>query len=125
MSNTTVLHHSNESGTYAAGIGNLRVVLVPDEDFWFAQGLEIDYAAQGDSVEDAQENFQSGLNATIREHLKVYGTIRGMLRVAPQEAWDLVLKAGAKPHPVRQVSLPAVKAAPLPFDNIQFIGPVV
>ena len=125
MSKTKALHRVEEGGTHAAGIGNLRVVLVPDENFWFAQGLEIDYAAQGDSLEDAQENFQDGLSATIHEHLRVYGTIRGMLRVAPQEAWDLVLKAGAKPHPVRQVSFQAVEDVPLPFDNIQFIGPVV
>ena len=125
MSKTKALHRAEESGTHAAGIGNLRVVLVPDENFWFAQGLEIDYAAQGDSLEDAQENFQDGLSATIHEHLRVYGTIAGMLRIAPQEAWDLLLKAGAKPHPVRQVSFPAAEDVPLPFDNIQFIGPVV
>ena len=76
-------------------------------------------------MEDAQENFQDGLSATIHERLRVYGTIRGMLRIAPQEAWDLLLKADAKPHPVRQVSFQAVEDVPLPFDNIQFIGPVV
>ena len=38
MSKTKALHPAEESGTHAACIGNLRVVLVPDEKFWFAQG---------------------------------------------------------------------------------------
>lgn len=128
MSNTTALHGSDDSGTHVVGVGNLRVVLIPDGKYWFAQGLEIDYAAQGDSVEDAQENFQNGLSATIHEHLKVYGTIEGMLRVAPQEAWALVLNANAKPHEFTQVSrhrIPDTETTPLPFRDIQFIGPVV
>lgn len=124
MSNTTAVHGSDDSGNHVVGVENLRVVLVPDEDYWFAQGLEIDYAAQGDSVEDAREKFQNGLSATIYEHLKVYGTIAGMLRVAPQEAWDLVLNADAKPHRFTHVSLhrmPAIQDTPLPFQGIQFI----
>ncbi len=79
-------------------------------------------------MEDAREKFQDGLNATIHEHLKIHGTIAGMLRVAPQEAWDLVLNANAKSHQLTQVSLhriPDMESAPLPFHGIQFIGPVV
>ena len=70
---------------HLVGLGNLRVVIVPDEDSWFAQGLEIDYAAQGQSVEEVQANFARGLRATINQHLQVYGNIKGLLKVAAPE----------------------------------------
>ncbi len=65
------------------GIGNLRVLIVPDGKFWFAHGLEIDYGAQGDSVDDAKRNFQEGLLKTIEMHLKVNGNIDELLTFAP------------------------------------------
>ena len=43
----------------------LHVYVVPDSNFWFAQGVEIDYAAQGDSIDDAVQNFMTGLQRTI------------------------------------------------------------
>src|SRR6266498_1658282 len=53
------------------GIWNLSVLIVPDGEFWFAQGLEINYGTQGDSPADAQSNFQNGLLATISQHLRM------------------------------------------------------
>lgn len=63
-------------------------MLVDDEGSWFAQGLEIDYFAQGSTIEDVQRRFQSGLEETIDFHLKMFGTVEGVLRVAPKEVWD-------------------------------------
>ncbi len=88
LPHTTALHLSIEDGSHVVGIGNLRVMLFNDDGSWFAQGLEIDYFAQGDSMEDARERFESGLCATFSEHLKTHGTIEGALRVAPQEVWQ-------------------------------------
>ena len=84
---TASVHAQSEDGTHLVGVGNLRVVLVDDGDSWFAQGLEIDYFAQGDSVEDVQSRFEDGLAATIREHLKLHNSIKGILRVAPESVW--------------------------------------
>ena len=70
------------------GIGNLRVMVFNDDGSWFAQGLEIDYFSQGDSLEDVKARFEGGLCATFSEHLKTHGTIEGVLKVAPQEVWQ-------------------------------------
>ena len=85
---TTAFHGQSEDGFNVVGIGNLRVVLIQDDDAWFAQGLEIDYAAQGSSVEDVKKKFAQGLCATLHENLKAYGNIERILRVAPPQVWN-------------------------------------
>jgi hypothetical protein len=72
---------------HTVGIWNLDVLIVPDGRAWFAQGLQVDYAAQGDSVDDAKEQFQKGLRATIHHNLRMFGTIENILKVAPNEQW--------------------------------------
>ena len=67
------------------GIGNLRVLLVPDGKYWFAQGLEIDYGAQGDTPKQAKENFQRGLFATIDLNIKINGNVDDLLVFAPSD----------------------------------------
>jgi hypothetical protein len=84
---TMAVHVNTPSGDAVVGVFDLRVLLTNDEEAWFAQGLEIDYAAQGASIEDVQNRFQEGLAYTLREHLKVYGNIEGVLVPAPPEAW--------------------------------------
>jgi hypothetical protein len=69
----------------AIAIWNLSVLIVPDENSWFAQGLEVNYGAQGNTPEEAQENFQRGLLATIRQHLRVHGDITRILKFAPSQ----------------------------------------
>lgn len=78
----------NGGSKHAVGFGDLRVVLLSDAPgVWYAQGLEIDYIAQGQTLEGAKKAFESGLVSTINEHLKLYGNIRGLLQVAPPEKW--------------------------------------
>jgi hypothetical protein len=130
MPDTTALHGSVEDGSaHVVGIGDLRVVLIPDDDCWFAQGLEIDYAAQGDTIEDAQEKFQNGLAATVHEHLKIHGTINNILRIAPQGAWDLMLSATAEPHTFSQVTYHQISEIQglwsLPFQGIKYLEQAV
>lgn len=69
------------------GLVDLRVMLVNDDGAWFAQGLELDYVAQGATLADAQKSFEKGLALTIREHLKMFGHIKQILKPAPQEVW--------------------------------------
>lgn len=85
------IHAEHQDGVHhIVGLGNIRVILMPDNDGWFAQGLEIDYAAQGENIEDAKHQFEEGLDATIREHLRVHNDIRRLLVVAPNDIWRLV-----------------------------------
>jgi len=73
---------------------NLRVLIVPDGNHFFAQCYEIDYAAQGDSVEDAKRNFEKGLEATVHHHLNMFGSIQKMMEPVSPEFWnDLLLGA--------------------------------
>jgi hypothetical protein len=85
-----VVHGQTQDGkTHVVGIGNLKVVIVKDgENTWFAQGLDIDYAAQGTSVENVKHNFENGLAATIHEYIKAYNSPAKMLKPAPPEVWQ-------------------------------------
>ena len=83
---------TNDGKNHVVGIGNLRAVIVQDNAHWFAQGLEIDYAAEGSSLDDVKKQFEDGLLATVEQHLKTYGGIEHLLCVAPSEAWAPLLK---------------------------------
>jgi hypothetical protein len=73
----------------AVGVGDLRVMIVKDaDDEWYAQGLEINYIAQGTNLKSAQAAFERGLKQTINEHLKLYGDIKKLLQPAPPDVWD-------------------------------------
>ena len=89
----TLYGDKQDTGVHAVVVDTLRVVLVQDDDGWFAQGLELDYAASGHDLDDVKQRFEQGLAATFNEHLRVYGTVENFLKVAPQDAWDLWLNA--------------------------------
>lgn len=118
---TTAWHA--EDGTHmhhVVGIGNLRVILVPDGDFWFAQGLEIDYAAQGKSKPDAKRKFENGLLSTIQQHLKIHGSIEKLLKIAPPAVWkEFLYDPAGQANFYSQVSAHTIDA--LPFGGIEYI----
>ena len=114
---TTAIHAQSEDGAeHLVGIGNLRVMLFNEENSWFAQGLEIDYFAQGETLEDVQDRFQDGLQATVDLHLRMHGHISGVLQAAPQEVWTEFYSA--KPRTVRHTQV----SFHLPFAGIQYYG---
>jgi len=119
------LHLENEgSGHHGVAIWNLSVLIVPDGEFWFAQGLEINYGAQGDTVEDAKQNFQNGLLATINQHLRVHGNIEKILRFAPPEILREAAKYKKSIQHFAQISfheiMDATAQAAIPFDGIDY-----
>jgi hypothetical protein len=121
---TTAFQASDDQAAqHVVGIGNLRVTITRDGPFWLAQGLEIDYFAQGDSLADAKQNFQDGLAATIRAHLSRFGTIQKVLKVAPQRVWDQLVTTGTY-HLHSQVSfhdlVPAIKE--IPYEAIDYLA---
>src|SRR6266446_5881477 len=65
--------HLEDGEHQAVAFFNLRVLVVPDGKFWFAQGFELDYAAQGATVEEAKKHFMLRLSATIHHHLEIFG----------------------------------------------------
>src|SRR5580698_3811970 len=85
---TAAVHAKHVDGTHhAVGVWNLHVLIVPDGRFWFAQGLEIDFAVQGDSIADVKKQFENGLEATIHHNIRIFGDIHKLFRVAPNEVW--------------------------------------
>lgn len=121
---TMAFHGKTTNGMHhVVGIGNLRVVLVPDGQHWFAQGLEIDYSAQGDDIEDAKRKFEIGLQSTVDEHLKIYGNMDKFLKVAPPEVWKEFLFDPLGKHAwYSQVSAHTIDRAAF-FKTIEYLSP--
>jgi hypothetical protein len=90
----TTAVHSTDGKTHIVGIGNLRVIICHESDAWFAQGLEIDYAASGHSVEEVKKNFEKGLKGTIDLNIKMHCDIEHFLKVAPQNVWRELHRKG-------------------------------
>jgi hypothetical protein len=129
----TAFHGKMKDGHDVVGLRDLRVVIVEEsENVWFAQGLEIDYAVQGSSLNDVKKNFETGLCATIHENLRIYGNIERILKVAPQSVWkEMVFNpsrtlkrfSSVSFHNISEnlkcdIDIPKVD---LPFDSMQFI----
>lgn len=73
-------------------IKELRVLIVPEGNQFFAQGMEIDYATCGDSVDDVQHRFERGLILTISANLQRFGSIERICHKAPPEIeaeWEI------------------------------------
>lgn len=124
-----------DGNVHLAGVKSLHVMLLPDGEGWFAQGLEIDYAACGTTMEEAKHNFAHGLAMTFSEHLTMYGDIGKALVVAPQEAWEEYYKTPADQIEKKSLSFvasvelfeeagviePEKKVEAFPFSGIQYI----
>lgn len=118
---TTVVHGVSGSGEdHIVGIGSLRVRVHREDGCWFAQGLEIDYLALGDSLDQVQAHFEEGLLGTVDEHLKVHGHIGHLLVPAPPDVWTQAMKDAMT---YTQVSLhrTPLQTSKIPFGEIAFI----
>lgn len=127
---STLAASVSDGKTHAAGVKALHVLLCQEDGGWFAQGLEIDYFASGATLDEAKENFAKGLILTTNEHLLMYGNLKKILVLAPQEAWDEYYKAPPETIIMKElldfvtaISSPAQRAAAkaIPFDVMQFI----
>jgi hypothetical protein len=102
-------------------LGNLRVLITKDDGSWVAQGLEIDYAIDGENLTAVKQRFETGLAMTVESNIRVYGNIDNMLKVAPPEVWadyyaDRNTLRRFKHSQVRVFNL----QDHLPFDGIEF-----
>jgi hypothetical protein len=119
--NDALALHVQHDDKHCVYLGSLRVVVVQDGPFWVAQGIEIDYCAQGDTEESVRDNFLSGLAATIKRHLERFGEIERLLKVAPKEFWEY-----AKQNQSQQLSLLTVIEVPevsenTPYSRVAFL----
>lgn len=79
-------------GSHVVDIKDISVAIYRKGTHWIAQGVEIDYIAQGDSLEEVKQSFENGLEATINQHLKINGDIDRLLKFAPDSVLLRVLK---------------------------------
>jgi len=115
----------NNGESHVVGIGNLKVLIIKDGPFYYAQGLEIDYGAQGSSIKEAKANFQSGLYQTIALHIETEGHIDGMLKFAPDE---ILLEASRSKNDIHRFAhvsaheIPLTAQAIFPFRGIEYLS---
>jgi hypothetical protein len=121
---TFAVHGQTDDGLqHIVGLGNLRVVLLEEDGVWFAQSLDIDYAAQGDSIEDVKSRFSRGLFQTVKTHITLYGSIEKLLRPAPAEVWKETMLSGTQFKRYTQVGMHKLSEEDggLPYDKIEYL----
>jgi hypothetical protein len=124
--NATATHYK-EGERDVVEIGDLRVLVVQDDKWWFAQGLEIDCSAQGRSEEEVKQAFLRSLVATAHAYLTELGSIQKFLRPAPPEVLRELVGASSKgllsistvsEHEIERIKPPVRES--LPFSGITF-----
>lgn len=97
----------------------LNVLVMQRGEFWIAQGVELDYEAQGRSWSDVRYAFERGLVATAQAHVRRFGHLEHLFTPAPdriQQEFKRVKKVALKRRALRRK--PAMQAqAFLPFDG--------
>lgn len=91
------------------------------EGGYVAQGMEIDYFSEGDSVEQAQTSFEQGLAAMIEEHLKLFGGIKKLLVPAPANEWAKLVSEDLHHYTtVELFNMPKFQAVSAKYPCINF-----
>jgi len=114
--------HTKKGNDHTVVVNALRVLITEEPNGWFAQGVEVDYFASGETLEDVQRRFVSGLTASIVEHLQRYGDLQRLIKWAPANVRNK-LKTGQysniTPFPVGMNVDDARDA--FPFNNLNFL----
>ena len=102
-----------------AGDLSLQVIVAEDGKGWIAQGIELDYAAGGDSYDDAIRRFGAGLRRTVE---LAGNDPRKMLRSMRREHWTNLLGDG--PVCIKRYEMARAVLGPagtkLPFARIAY-----
>ena len=70
---------------YRIEIDELNVLIVRVGPGYYAQGIEIDFAACGDSIEDAQRRFERGFFETVSANLARFRDLKRFIKPAPED----------------------------------------
>src|ERR1700730_16092910 len=116
--------HYKEGAHDFVKIGDLRVLVTNDGPWWFAQGLEIDYTAQGKDADEVKEKFVRGLAATAHAYIMEFGTIQKLLRPASADILRELSNASSKGllviSTLSEHELDAPVKTVLPFSGIRY-----
>jgi len=86
-----------------------KVIVFNDDGGFFAQGLEFDHFAQGNSEEDAIKNYTDSFEWNVQKHLEMYGDLSNWTVPAPKEVWSEFEKA-VSTHILEHIGSYEVKA---------------
>jgi hypothetical protein len=92
----------------------LRVLVLADSSGYIAQGLDVDYVACGDTQAKAVDNFELGLQDTLKLQLQRYGYLTCQLPLPlvelPNNTYQLafVCQSDAIQPTLRQLGYPGV-----------------
>lgn len=113
----SALHATLPNGINLVGIGNIRVLVRREhENMWIAQGLEIDYCAEGGSKDEAKEAFAQGLELTIRENIRMFSSLDGVLKTAPADVWQEFFACATQEQLVHTQMSVVTSVGTLPVD---------
>lgn len=114
--------HIKQDDNHTVCINSLRVILSQDGDMWGAQGIDIDYAACGSSLEDVQQRFERGFARTIKLHLKKFGEIDRLLKMAPTSEWLHMTDADTKAFNLDLIATHEIHDMDgIPFKDIAYL----
>lgn len=100
-----------------SGLLGLRVAVVPDGEAWFAQGIDVDYFAQGGSPEEAQKNFTEGLQLMIKLYMSEFKNLQYLNPPPPAVSQEYAKMRFAR---IEQLPLHAPSPAKVPYKTIKF-----
>ncbi|MEW8000826.1 MAG: hypothetical protein AB2795_19975 [Candidatus Thiodiazotropha endolucinida] len=121
-SNVKVLHAKKECN-HAVAVGSLRVIIQKIQDGWFAQGVEIDFAACGETLDDAQIRFEKGLAATVHRHLERFDSVERLLKFAPNDVVEKLSKGDE--YSFDMITIHDLSdTLGLPFQKIAYLEPL-
>jgi len=107
---------SENEKVWGSGLLGLRVAVVPDGKAWFAQGIDVDYFAQGGTPAEAEKNFTEGLQMMVKLHVAEFKHLQ-YLTPPPKS----VSQEYAKMRFARVEKRPLYATGPaVPYQTIQF-----
>lgn len=112
--------HVAKGNQHRVILNDVRVIIVPDGDRWFAQGIDINYATDGSSIHEVQQNFESGLSLTIKANLQRVGNIDRIMRSPDMSVWAPLLQKKGLHFDFSMSDVHEMDDAELPYRRIQY-----
>lgn len=107
---------------HVVDIKNINVAIYQKGKHWIAQGVEIDYIAQGDTVDDVKRAFENGLEGTINQHLKIHGDIDRLLKCSPDSVLLRVFRRLLKDPTSISATYSQISVHNRPYFKINYVA---
>lgn len=117
--NALAVHTLDDNNRHSVGLSKLRVLVVEHGADWFAQGVDLDYAAAGHSLEEVQRNFEQGLASTVCLHLERFNSLDRLLKLTPRHVLD---DLAPTPKHAFDFSMCTTHDLSDPLDMLPFVG---